>query len=87
MGKSTLAVRLVEALNAADPGIAAYVPMDGFHMRHSTLEHLGTVKDKGALRAHFERLATDDLVRIVPGHGDLIETDAAQLLRQVAATL
>ena len=48
VGNSTLAVKLVEALNAADPGIAAYVPMDGFHMRHSKLEHLGTVKDKGA---------------------------------------
>lgn len=51
------------------------------------ISRLFTVKDKGALRAHFERLATDDVVRIVPGHGDLIETDAAKLLRQVAATL
>jgi pantothenate kinase len=48
VGKSTLAVRLVEALNAATPGLAAYVPMDGFHMRHAKLESLGTVKDKGA---------------------------------------
>lgn len=48
VGKSTLAVKLVEALNAADPGIAAYVPMDGFHMRQAKLESLGTVKDKGA---------------------------------------
>lgn len=48
VGKSTLAVQLVEALNATDPGIAAYVPMDGFHMLHAKLESLGTVKDKGA---------------------------------------
>jgi pantothenate kinase len=46
-GKSTLAVKLYEALNAATPGIAGYVPMDGFHMRHAKLEQLGTVKDKG----------------------------------------
>jgi pantothenate kinase len=48
VGKSTLAVQLVEALNAATPGIAAYLPMDGFHMLHKKLEELGTVKDKGA---------------------------------------
>ena len=48
VGKSTLAVRLVEALNAQAAGSAAYVPMDGFHMRHAKLESLGTVKDKGA---------------------------------------
>lgn len=48
VGKSTLAVQLVEALNAQTPGLAAYVPMDGFHMLHAKLEALGTVKDKGA---------------------------------------
>jgi len=47
VGKSTLATELVAALNARRPGIAAYVPMDGFHMRHAKLEGLGTVKDKG----------------------------------------
>jgi pantothenate kinase len=47
VGKSTLAVRLVEALNAEAPGLAAYVPMDGFHMRHAKLVSLGTDKDKG----------------------------------------
>ena len=47
VGKSTIATELVAALNARSPGIAAYVPMDGFHMRHAKLEELGTVKDKG----------------------------------------
>ena len=47
-GKSTIAAEVVEALNAANPGVAALVPMDGFHMRHNKLEGLGTVKDKGA---------------------------------------
>lgn len=46
-GKSTLAMRLVERLNAATPGLAAYVPMDGFHMRHAKLEALGTAHEKG----------------------------------------
>jgi pantothenate kinase len=43
-GKSTMAVKLAEAIGSD----AAYVPMDGFHMRHAKLESLGTVKDKGA---------------------------------------
>jgi pantothenate kinase len=42
-GKSTLATQLVAALGAD----AAYVPMDGFHMRHAKLEELGTAADKG----------------------------------------
>ena len=42
-GKSTLATALVAALGPD----AAYVPMDGFHMRHAKLEGLGTVADKG----------------------------------------
>jgi pantothenate kinase len=43
VGKSTLAQRLVAELG----GASAYVPMDGFHMRHAKLEALGTVADKG----------------------------------------
>lgn len=42
-GKSTLAQELVAAL----VDVAAYVPMDGFHMKHSKLEALGTAGDKG----------------------------------------
>ena len=48
VGKSTLATELVDRLNAETPGVAAYVPMDGFHMLHRKLEELGTVRDKGA---------------------------------------
>ena len=47
VGKSTLAVQLVAALNAVKAGVAAYVPMDGFHMKHAKLEALGTTADKG----------------------------------------
>jgi len=42
-GKSTVAEELVAALGP----VAAYVPMDGFHMKHSKLEGLGTAIDKG----------------------------------------
>lgn len=48
VGKSTLATELVTMLNAAHPASAALVPMDGFHMRHSKLEALGTARHKGA---------------------------------------
>jgi pantothenate kinase len=47
VGKSTLATDLVAALNAEMPDVAAYVPMDGFHMKHAKLVGLGTDKDKG----------------------------------------
>ncbi|RUT34503.1 nucleoside/nucleotide kinase family protein [Arsenicitalea aurantiaca] len=47
-GKSTLAGELVTMLEAAHPGLAALVPMDGFHMRHAKLEALGTAHEKGA---------------------------------------
>jgi pantothenate kinase len=43
VGKSTLAVKLAQHLGPA----AAYVPMDGFHMKHAKLEGLGTAADKG----------------------------------------
>ncbi|KFL28081.1 hypothetical protein JP74_04620 [Devosia sp. 17-2-E-8] len=48
VGKSTLAAELVATLNEDEPGVAALVPMDGFHMRQAKLESLGTAKDKGA---------------------------------------
>ena len=42
-GKSTIAQKLVTELG----DVAAYVPMDGFHMKHAKLEANGTVADKG----------------------------------------
>jgi pantothenate kinase len=42
-GKSTLAQQLAASLGPD----AAYVPMDGFHMKHAKLESLGTAADKG----------------------------------------
>lgn len=47
-GKSTLAAALVARLAAESPGLAALVPMDGFHMRQQKLEALGIAADKGA---------------------------------------
>ena len=64
VGKSTLAVHLVEALNKHSPNLAAYVPMDGFHMLHKKLEALGTVKDKGAPHTFEGAAFADFLARL-----------------------
>jgi len=44
-------------------------------------------KDKKALRADLESLADDSLVRVVPGHGAVVATDAAARVREAAARL
>ncbi len=48
-GKTTLAKALVERINRADAGTAAYLPMDGFHLANSTLDRLGLHDRKGAI--------------------------------------
>ncbi|WP_439947097.1 nucleoside/nucleotide kinase family protein [Streptomyces sp. BBFR109] len=47
-GKSTLAERLVRALNGAGEPWAAHVPMDGFHLADAELDRLGRRGRKGA---------------------------------------
>jgi len=42
------------------------------------------VADRSALRRHFERLAArPGLVRIIPSHGPILESDPAGVLRRV----
>src|SRR5690606_7163818 len=60
-GKSTLAGELVASLNATTPGLAALVPMDGFHMRQQKLAALGIAADKGAPQT-FEGAAFADFL-------------------------
>jgi pantothenate kinase len=47
-GKTTLAERLVRALNDGGPPWAAHVPMDGFHLADVELDRLGLRDRKGA---------------------------------------
>jgi hypothetical protein len=50
------------------------------------LFRLLAVRDARALAAHLDRLADmPGLARLVPSHGDLVEGDAAAVLREVAA--
>jgi hypothetical protein len=46
------------------------------------------VKDRAAVRAHLDELASiPGLARLIPSHGDVIEADAAGVLRGIAAKL
>ena len=44
-GKSHLAAELAAALNAATPGSAAVLPMDGFHLSNDVLETRGLLRE------------------------------------------
>ncbi|MEQ1899863.1 MAG: nucleoside/nucleotide kinase family protein [Devosia sp.] len=70
-GKSTLARRLVDELNAGAPNLAAYVPMDGFHMKHAKLEALGKVADKGMPHTFEGAEFADFLTRLRAAHEEV----------------
>ena len=67
-GKSTLADLLKERINAARPGLADILPMDGYHFDDAVLDARGHRPRKGAphtfdldgFRAMLERLKADD---------------------------
>ncbi|WP_075215188.1 nucleoside triphosphate hydrolase [Mongoliimonas terrestris] len=48
-GKSTLADALAKAINARSAGLAAVLPMDGFHFDDAVLRELGLLPRKGAI--------------------------------------
>ncbi|MET0714551.1 MAG: nucleoside/nucleotide kinase family protein [Mycetocola sp.] len=73
-GKTTLARRLVDRINAitgaseTDP-VAVYLPMDGYHLANATLDRLGIHDRKGAIET-FDGWGFVSLLRRV-----LVETD------------
>ena len=81
VGKSTLAADLVAVLNSEHAGVAAYVPMDGFHMKHAKLVVAGTDRDKGmphtfegaAFADFLEQLKAADGPVSGPGYSRSIE--------------
>jgi len=85
VGKTTYALALV----ASSPVIAAYVPMDGFHLADATLTALGRLDRKGApdtfdawgYAALLRRLRTErDHVVYVPGFERDLEQPVAGAL-------
>ncbi|MBN9306893.1 MULTISPECIES: nucleoside/nucleotide kinase family protein [unclassified Devosia] len=66
-GKSTMAQRLAAELG----GVAAYVPMDGFHMKHAKLESLGTAADKGMPHTFEGAAFADFLMQLKAATADL----------------
>lgn len=48
-GKTTLAEKLVELLNADGKNLAVQLPMDGYHLANATLDRLGIHDRKGAI--------------------------------------
>ncbi len=67
-GKSTLAEKLVEEIETRRPGMAAILPMDGYHYDDVLLEEMGRRAQKGApdtfdvggYRHMLQRLRADD---------------------------
>jgi pantothenate kinase len=60
-GKTTLAEALADGLNAATPGRAAVVPMDGFHLDDGVLRELGLLSRKGSPET-FDAAGLDHLL-------------------------
>jgi pantothenate kinase len=61
-GKSTLAARLLAAVEQAAPGMARLVPMDGFHLANAVLDAWGLRPYKGAPQT-FDAAGYIDLLR------------------------
>lgn len=84
-GKSTLAETLLDRLEAAHPGAAAILPMDGFHYDDSLLHARGWRSQKGAphtfdvdgLDAMLKRLGTGDRPVAVPVFDRALEISRA----------
>jgi pantothenate kinase len=70
-GKSTLAENLLHALNAARPGCAALMPMDGFHYDNAVIEPLGLLPRKGAPQTFDAEGFLSTLSRIRTGDEDV----------------
>jgi pantothenate kinase len=69
-GKTTLAVRLVRALNSAGDPWVAHVPMDGFHLADAELDRLGLRDRKGAPETFDAAGYAALLRRLRDGDGD-----------------
>ena len=81
VGKSTMAQRLVAALG----DVAAYVPMDGFHMKHAKLAALGTAIDKGMPHTFEGAAFVDFLARLKAATGPVSGPGYSRKIEDVVA--
>lgn len=70
-GKSTLAESLLAELNAANPGNAALMPMDGFHLDNAVIAPLGLMPRKGAPQTFDAQGYLAALARIRTANGEV----------------
>jgi pantothenate kinase len=71
-GKSTLSEALMQAREAAAPGRAALVPMDGYHLDNAVLAARGLLPRKGAPMTFDVDGLARDLARIRAGGRDVV---------------
>ncbi len=71
-GKSTLAEALVAALEAARPGSATLLPMDGFHLDNAVLDARGLRARKGAPQTFDVDGLGEALGRVRAGRGPVV---------------
>ncbi len=81
VGKSTMAQRLVAALG----DVAAYVPMDGFHMKHAKLAALGIAIDKGMPHTFEGAAFVDFLARLKAATGPVSGPGYSRKIEDVVA--
>jgi pantothenate kinase len=86
-GKSTLAAAVVDRLNARQPGLAALVPMDGYHLDNAILDARGWRAVKGAPQTFDADGLACDLVRLRAAEGPVMVPvfDRAMDLARAAA--
>ncbi|MBT9383674.1 uridine kinase [Pseudooceanicola sp. CBS1P-1] len=70
-GKSTLASAVVRALDAVQPGQAALLPMDGFHLENEELDARGLRAVKGAPQTFDAQGYLDLIARVRADDGPL----------------
>lgn len=55
--------------------------------RVTNVAKLFLIRDKGRVREYLGELAQSDVVRLVPGHGDVVDQDAEEVLYRAAVQL
>ena len=74
-GKSTLAAKLFDQIDADWPGLSVVVPMDGFHLDNETLDQMGLLPLKG-IPASFDAAGFVQLLQSIREAGLTAEAES-----------